>query len=773
MRHGAFSTALTMAVCGCAVFARGQSSLPDVAWLAGGHYQPIVSVAYSPDGSMIGSSGHFSDSTIKLWRESDGSLIRTLNGSATNPFIFGPMTPVTFLRDGKTVIAIGEGSSTGYWNVADGRLLKTTSVGGNDLALDPTGTLIAAPPFSGSSVRIVHASDGTPVRTLSGAGNIIERVAFSPDGTRLAGGDANGRLLIWRVSDGTLLTNVPGHTLDVSGIQYSPDGTMIATASYDQTVKLWDAATGTLIRTLTGHTAFIECMKISPDGHWLASGSDDDTVRLYSLPSGTFIATISTGYAVNGIAFNPTSTRMAVAGNPELREYDVAEQMFIRSLVRAYQPVSCARFAPDGRLVTAGYDGVMTVHDVSGAEAMRIGASLGVMSLAVAPDGQSYAAGMQNQTIRHYRMSDGALLHSIGVSSYIYGMSYSPDGATLATGHLDNTVRLWNTSDYSLRATLNGHSSRVTSIAFTSDGTRMLTASADGTVRVWDGQGNFVRVMTGTGEGLNTLAISPDNQFVLAGGEHGILEIWRISTGQLAASLGSGQPVVAAVCYTPSGYAFYSAGQGNSTVKVWRANDHALLETYTRETGGISSSNSGTLCLDVSPDGAHMGFGRDDATVVFAYNTLISVPASYNLVRGSVDQGTVQDLAAEDGSSLVIRRGIAPRAQDAPVQIELFGQSRVPNPTSLAFTVKAGVSTPGLQQEVWMFNFHSGSYEQVDARAATVADQTTRVDLGANFGQYLDGSGNFRTVVQFRQVAATLSASWRVSIDRAVWSAGL
>ncbi|HWA84242.1 MAG TPA: WD40 repeat domain-containing protein, partial [Fimbriimonadaceae bacterium] len=362
MRHGAFSTALTAVVCASAVIAQGQSSLPDIAWLAGGHYQPVVSVAYSPDGSMIGSGGHFSDSTIKLWRESDGSMIRTLNGSATNPFIFGPMTPVTFLPDGKTVIAIGEGSATGYWNIADGRLRQVTSVGGYDLALDPTGSLLAAPAFSGSAVKIVHASDGTPVRTLTGAGNIVERVAFSPDGTRLAGGDANGRLLIWRMSDGALLTNVPGHSLDVSGIQYSPDGTMIATSSYDQTVKLWDASTGAPIRTLNGHTAFVECMKISPDGHWLASGSDDETVRLYSLPSGALVASISTGYAVYGIAFNPSSTRMAVAGNPGLREYDVAGQTLVRSLVRAYQPVSCARFTPDGRLVTAGYDGVMTVH---------------------------------------------------------------------------------------------------------------------------------------------------------------------------------------------------------------------------------------------------------------------------------------------------------------------------------------------------------------------------------------------------------------------------
>jgi WD40 repeat protein len=36
------------------------------------------SVAFSPDGSMIASGGW--DNTIKLWRVSDGALLRTLEG---------------------------------------------------------------------------------------------------------------------------------------------------------------------------------------------------------------------------------------------------------------------------------------------------------------------------------------------------------------------------------------------------------------------------------------------------------------------------------------------------------------------------------------------------------------------------------------------------------------------------------------------------------------------------------------------------------------------
>jgi WD40 repeat protein len=49
---------------------------PDIVWMAGGH--GVNSVAFSPDGSMIASGG--GDKTIKLWRVSDGALLRTLEG---------------------------------------------------------------------------------------------------------------------------------------------------------------------------------------------------------------------------------------------------------------------------------------------------------------------------------------------------------------------------------------------------------------------------------------------------------------------------------------------------------------------------------------------------------------------------------------------------------------------------------------------------------------------------------------------------------------------
>jgi WD40 repeat protein len=45
-----------------------------------------------------------------------------------------------------------------------------------------------------------------------------------------------------------------GHTGLVNSVAWSPDGKRLATASGDQTAKVWDAARGQELETLKGHT---------------------------------------------------------------------------------------------------------------------------------------------------------------------------------------------------------------------------------------------------------------------------------------------------------------------------------------------------------------------------------------------------------------------------------------------------------------------------------------------------------------------------------------
>ena len=66
----------------------------------------------------------------------------------------------------------------------------------------------------------------------------------------------------------------------VARVAFSPDGQRLASASSDKTVKIWDSATGKKLFDLNGHADQVGSVAFSPDGQRLASASADQAVRM-------------------------------------------------------------------------------------------------------------------------------------------------------------------------------------------------------------------------------------------------------------------------------------------------------------------------------------------------------------------------------------------------------------------------------------------------------------------------------------------------------------
>ena len=80
-----------------------------------GHTDRLTSVRFSPDGSLLASASR--DTTIRLWRPSDGTLVRVLRSHTDNVYA------VAFSPDGKMVASGSLDQTVRLWRVADGQPL--------------------------------------------------------------------------------------------------------------------------------------------------------------------------------------------------------------------------------------------------------------------------------------------------------------------------------------------------------------------------------------------------------------------------------------------------------------------------------------------------------------------------------------------------------------------------------------------------------------------------------------------------------------------------
>jgi WD40 repeat protein len=168
----------------------------------------------------------------------------------------------------------------------------------NSVAFSPDGKILATGSVDGT-VRLwnVAAATGRQIRSLRTADPYGPTwVAFSPHGKTLATDSfsfipathsSRGTARLWNVATGQQIGQ-PDKVNLVDAVAFSPDGKTLATGSLDGTARLLDVTTGQpisgrLAADIAKVNSGVDAVAFSPDGKTLAAGSTDGTARLWNV----------------------------------------------------------------------------------------------------------------------------------------------------------------------------------------------------------------------------------------------------------------------------------------------------------------------------------------------------------------------------------------------------------------------------------------------------------------------------------------------------------
>ena len=236
----------------------------------------VFSMAFSPDGKRLATAGSTAavggrhglpGGIVSVWDTDSGKLIHQSGRLST------AASSVNWSNDGKRLVAGtsgagGELQEAGEVWVWDAETLKqlhhfsvkpATNYGewasAADVAISPDGKRVAVPVTAGSR--------GAP------AGILIEE-------TRAA-------VRVWELETGKVTDVVKGIETAIQRVAFSPDGKRLATAGSDKAVRVWDMETGKELAALPTDNR-VEAIAFSPDGKSLAAGCKDGDVRIWLPP---------------------------------------------------------------------------------------------------------------------------------------------------------------------------------------------------------------------------------------------------------------------------------------------------------------------------------------------------------------------------------------------------------------------------------------------------------------------------------------------------------
>jgi WD40 repeat protein len=314
-----------------------------------GHVGGVPCVAYSPDGTLLASTGK--DQKVKIWNPATVQLIRELDGFK------GPVEAIAYSADGKWLATGDWSGAIRIWDVERWReLLSVEHELGTiiwALALSPNGHFFAACGENGVILWQVGSGPTagaiTPELRMENPARLSAAcsggLCFSGDSNFLAWGEKQGiTLRLWDLKHARPYPVPPGLRLIQSGrnTAFHPRRDQLGFIGPRLVPELWDVVAGKKV--------------FSFDGAQPAAGLENDL-------QGAVVRQGGTGWG-GTIALSADGAWLAQSGS-SVRIWDLDKRELLLVLPEERSQPWCLAWSPDRKqLAVASSDGSLTIWNI-------------------------------------------------------------------------------------------------------------------------------------------------------------------------------------------------------------------------------------------------------------------------------------------------------------------------------------------------------------------------------------------------------------------------
>lgn len=283
-----------------------------------------------------------------------------------------------------------------------------------------------------------------PLELKSDAGK-LSLVRFSPDGSYLAAGGADGEVLVWSNLSISPTNMDSGHHAPLVSVTWAPNN-LLTTTDLDNGFVGWQFGKTEPSRIdLPGLPAPAVCVAFRPKSTPLefVIGSRDGSLIFLDSKEAKQLKPDHRG-AVKQIAYLPDGRSLISAGADGKLIWREANSRKIVEAVKAHETeISRLVFSRDGKqIITGDWNGRIKVWDAETRKSLRTFEQPDAISGLGWVQGHVVSASWDG-SLRIWNVASGQLLRTISTGQPIHDLAVDPRTERMATVCLDRSVRIW------------------------------------------------------------------------------------------------------------------------------------------------------------------------------------------------------------------------------------------------------------------------------------------------------------------------------------------